>query len=194
MQSERMITIRILKSLATVALAICLAAVPGAGPSAAFPEEDSSSAVSKDSPAANPIDRRALKFDLLLRRGEDEGSPAVESWEGINPALGLRFTLRPDQETFTYESPANVDHRGFRTNGPAQGVPRSGITILALGDSFTFGLGVPDDATWPARLEQFLSKTISPGPQVLNIGTVSYGVYQEMDLLKEKQMAKQMAK
>jgi lysophospholipase L1-like esterase len=122
---------------------------------------------------------------IFMERPPGRRDPQVR----YDPHPVRRFTLRPDQETFTYESPANVDYRGFRTNGPAQGVPRSGITILALGDSFTFGLGVPDDATWPARLEQFLSKTISPGPQVLNIGTVSYGVYQEMDLLKEKGLA-----
>src|SRR5262249_23678677 len=66
-----------------------------------------------------------------------------------------RFTLRAPQDAFTYDAPVHVDARGFRDNGtPCD--PDHGRMIFALGDSFTFGLGVPDSATWPARLQATL--------------------------------------
>jgi lysophospholipase L1-like esterase len=42
--------------------------------------------------------------------------------------------------------------------------------ILALGDSQTFGLGVQDDETWPARLDQNLAAAGRPHP-VLNLAS-----------------------
>lgn len=98
-----------------------------------------------------------------------------------------RFTLRPRQEAFTYGVPVRVDDRGFRSNGsvPAGGSAR----VLALGDSFTFGLGVRDDETWPARLEQALRAAQASQVDVVNAGTISYGVFQELDLLKTSGLA-----
>jgi lysophospholipase L1-like esterase len=94
-----------------------------------------------------------------------------------------RFTLRPGQAGFTYGAPATIDECGFRIHArPADRVAVP--TIFALGDSFTFGLGVGDEDTWPARLQTHLN---ADGPhqwRVVNGGTISYGVFQEMDLLK----------
>lgn len=42
--------------------------------------------------------------------------------------------------------------------------------ILAVGDSQTFGLGVQDDETWPARLDQHLAAAGRPHP-VLNLSS-----------------------
>lgn len=96
-----------------------------------------------------------------------------------------RFTLRPDQSGFTWEAPFNVDADGFRRNGA--GAPENGRrTILAAGDSFTFGMGVEDHQTWPAVLEQRLNRAEPGSVQVLNGGTVSYGVFQEIDLFRKR--------
>ena len=46
--------------------------------------------------------------------------------------------------------------------------------IAAVGDSFTFALDVPFEASWPNRLEQQLGSTV----QVLNFGVAGYGVDQ----------------
>ena len=43
------------------------------------------------------------------------------------------------------------------------------VRVVALGDSFTFGEGVPDDATWPAQLEASV-----PGIEVMNLGERAY--------------------
>jgi lysophospholipase L1-like esterase len=47
--------------------------------------------------------------------------------------------------------------------------PPSALRFVALGDSFTFGEGVADDATWPAQLERALT-----GTEVLNLGERGY--------------------
>jgi len=46
--------------------------------------------------------------------------------------------------------------------------------IATVGDSFTFALDVPFEASWPNRLEQQLGSTV----QVLNFGVAAYGVDQ----------------
>jgi lysophospholipase L1-like esterase len=100
-----------------------------------------------------------------------------------------RFTLLPDQQVFSYGAPARIDERGFRANGPASAPRGDAPAILALGDSFTFGLGVRDEETWPARLETLVSAMLRQPIDVINAGTISYGVFQEMDLLKTAGLA-----
>jgi hypothetical protein len=60
---------------------------------------------------------------------------------------------------------------GIRSNGAA-GHAGIGDSILAVGDSFTFGDEVSDDETWPARLEKI------SGKRVINGGVFGYGVDQ----------------
>lgn len=95
------------------------------------------------------------------------------------------FTLMPSQQAFTYGAPARIDERGFRTNGRSPYPDSSSLKVIALGDSFTFGLGVSDHETWPARVEQRLRSTHPSAINIINMGTISYGVSQEMDLLLE---------
>lgn len=60
--------------------------------------------------------------------------------------------------------------------------------ILCLGDSFTFGTGVEADETYPSALQDLVdaemegSRTI----EVINGGTVGYGLWQEYIALQEK--------
>ncbi|MGE3881283.1 MAG: SGNH/GDSL hydrolase family protein [Planctomycetota bacterium] len=57
---------------------------------------------------------------------------------------------------------------GFRDLDFARAKPAGEYRVLALGDSFTYGLGVPLERTWPQLLEQHLRET---GPaEVINAG------------------------
>jgi lysophospholipase L1-like esterase len=47
--------------------------------------------------------------------------------------------------------------------------PPGVVRVVALGDSFTFGYGVTDDATWPAQLERALGTV-----EVVNLGERAY--------------------
>jgi acyl-CoA thioesterase-1 len=52
--------------------------------------------------------------------------------------------------------------------------------ILSVGDSLTFGLGVPADKTWPSLLEAKLKSDGYPGVKVINAGssgaTTAFGI------------------
>ena len=60
---------------------------------------------------------------------------------------------------------------GIRSNGGEE-VPDPTETILAVGDSFTFGDQVSDRETWPAQLEKLSGRT------VINGGVFAYGIDQ----------------
>jgi hypothetical protein len=71
----------------------------------------------------------------------------------------------------------NLNHAGFRggtLGGPAWGV--------AVGDSFTFGLGVNQESTWVARLARLSKREIvnlgvqGTGPQQYTLTLERFGV------------------
>jgi lysophospholipase L1-like esterase len=66
-----------------------------------------------------------------------------------------------------FDTEVATNRQGLR--GPEIG-PKRGLRILAIGDSFTFGVGAQQDETWPARLGQILHA------QVLNAGAPGFGV------------------
>lgn len=79
-------------------------------------------------------------------------------------APGFRGTITNQVEFHT-----DVATNSFGLRGPEIG-PKHGLRILALGDSFTFGVGAGQDETWPARLAAIL------GAEVLNAGAPGFGV------------------
>lgn len=66
-----------------------------------------------------------------------------------------------------FDTEVSTNSLGLR--GPEAG-PKRGLRVLALGDSFTFGVGAEQEETWPARLEKLL------GAEVLNAGAPGFGV------------------
>lgn len=82
---------------------------------------------------------------------------------GLAPVPGAHGELAGQAISYSPE--------GLRNNGHvARGV--TGSAILAVGDSYTEGYGVPDAATWPAQLERQRQRV------VLNAGVRSYGLDQ----------------
>jgi lysophospholipase L1-like esterase len=100
-----------------------------------------------------------------------------------------RFTLLPNQDAFSYGSPVRIDSRAFRVTGDRPSGDDGRVDVLALGDSFTFGMGIRDSETWPAQLQRALSDATSRPVNVVNAGTISYGVFQELDLLRSSGLA-----
>lgn len=62
---------------------------------------------------------------------------------------------------------------------------RSEYRVLALGDSVTFGWGVSQEKTFPARLQQILSKKLTRPGRVINAGVGGYNTVQEYTFLKK---------
>ncbi len=86
-------------------------------------------------------------------------------------APGFRGRITNQAE---FDTEVVVNREGLR--GPEAGPKAAGeLRILAIGDSFTFGVGAREGETWPARLEQRL-----PGSRVLNAGAPGFGVPDEV--------------
>ena len=111
-------------------------------------------------------------------------SPSPQVRYDLHPTR--RFTLRPDQQAFTYSAPVRVGPDGFRVTPGTESPHQDSVNVVALGDSFTFGMGVADHETWPARLQSHLSSGGVERYRVINMGTISYGVQQELDLFVER--------
>lgn len=104
------------------------------------------------------------------------------------------FELRPGTDYF-HESPykdfqvsVRVNREGFR--GPEVNLVKSPGTfrIFSLGDSFTFGLGVENDETYPALLEVELNQGTKNGQryEVINGGVPGYNLAHYYLVLKHR--------
>ncbi len=92
------------------------------------------------------------------------------------------FALKPGFSDGIY----TVDSKGFRQNGPHvkdRAVPAGQKTILAMGESTTFGWGVQDHETYPAHLAQMFPREDQVA--VVNGGVPSYTSSQVRIYLQE---------
>lgn len=86
-------------------------------------------------------------------------------------APGFRGRISNQAE---FDTEVATNREGLR--GPEVGPkPVGSIRVLAIGDSFTFGVGAQQEETWPARLERRM-----PDVQVLNAGAPGFGVPDEV--------------
>lgn len=86
-------------------------------------------------------------------------------------APGFRGRITNQAE---FDTEVVTNREGLR--GPEVGPkPAGGLRVLAIGDSFTFGVGAKQDETWPARLERQMRNV-----QVLNAGAPGFGVPDEV--------------
>jgi lysophospholipase L1-like esterase len=94
------------------------------------------------------------------------------------------FTPRPNQRAYSFGGTVTIGPDGLRRHPAGPSDSSRSTTVIALGDSFTFGMGVDDSATFPAQLEAALRRRAAPA-RVINAGVISYQVNQELDLLQE---------
>ena len=95
-------------------------------------------------------------------------------------ALTTRFLLPPNISvafnTVEFKTRITTNGAGMRGNDfdttPVDGAER----IVALGDSFTFGWGVSDDASYPARLQAGLHQAGHRNLEVINAGRPGDGL------------------
>jgi lysophospholipase L1-like esterase len=111
------------------------------------------------------------------------GAPRRHFRPGIyapDPELGwvLQPAYRGVHLEYDFEAPTTTNALGYR--GPAWDATRSASTVrvLALGDSCTFGRGVGDADTWPARLEARL-RAGGVDAAVYDAGVPGYDTVQE---------------
>ncbi|HEV8111501.1 MAG TPA: SGNH/GDSL hydrolase family protein [Planctomycetota bacterium] len=111
------------------------------------------------------------------------GVPLVERLPTVEVrANRLRgYEMVPDRDHFTYEHPVHVNQLGLR--GPdLQPKGADERRLLCIGDSTTYGQGVADADTIPARLEVELGRA---AVRVVNGGVRGYGTPEEVGLFEE---------
>ena len=87
----------------------------------------------------------------------------------LQPGFQGRITNRVE-----YDTPISINKAGLR--GPEVGPGGTGtFRVLALGDSFTFGVGASQEESYPARLQEIL-RSRGTDAQVLNAGAPGFGV------------------
>lgn len=122
-------------------------------------------------PPTNCGVRPELLGRLIFVYSRGRPSPSSTDHEGLVPDAHRGYRLAPDlRQKEVHGAPLSSNSRGARgAREYALPKPPSVTRIVALGDSFTFGEGVPDDATWPAQLENAL-----PDTEVVNLGEPAY--------------------
>ncbi len=107
---------------------------------------------------------------------------------GPSSIKGLGYELRPNLDTIFVGVKVRTNRWGARG---AQEItvekPPHTIRIACLGDSFTFGWGLPENETYPRVLETLIRRRFpSMSIQVHNWGVPAYNTAQEVLLFKEK--------
>jgi lysophospholipase L1-like esterase len=120
----------------------------------------------------------------MLGHGSITSQMYVEDEHTIyrNKPLTRGRALRPGE--FDYSFTTNTD--GFRGQREYRRPKPVGTRrVLAIGDSFTFGIGVDDAESYPAQLERRLSRLCASRPvQVVNAGVGGFGTSQQLVLLE----------
>ncbi len=97
-----------------------------------------------------------------------------------SPLLG--WVLPPGEEAFTIDAPVRVNSHGLRDDEIPLEKPEGETRILALGDSFTFALGIRFEDLYAQQLERLLNERYAAPRrfQVINAGVAGYNTRQEL--------------
>jgi lysophospholipase L1-like esterase len=106
----------------------------------------------------------------------------------LSPDPLLGYELIPGSRSFEDQVWYRISRQGIRDRREfAIPKPAGVYRIAALGDSFTFGMGVEEEDTWPRRLESELAGWRST--EVINFGIMGYDTTQEARLLETRVLA-----
>ncbi|MBN2383347.1 SGNH/GDSL hydrolase family protein [bacterium] len=104
--------------------------------------------------------------------------------QSANPLLV--FELIPDSQVFQDDVFYRINTEGLR-DLPSHTHEKTGsFRIAAVGDSFTFGMALPLEMTWPKQLEHLLQERFGPTVSVYNFGIMGYDTQQEIELIKTR--------
>ena len=106
-------------------------------------------------------------IEVVLRFGN-----WVDSASPYQPRTVIRHHTGEFDATYRYNDRGFRDNRDFaQLEQPTEPRP---FTVVAIGDSFTEGFGVPETETWAAGLEKIMRRKI-PSSRVLNLGVSGSG-------------------
>jgi lysophospholipase L1-like esterase len=114
-----------------------------------------------------------------VRRAEDR----VALLRRFTPVLPAEFRDNPNWTI-------DLNAQGFRGSDFAVTKPAATVRVACIGDSWTFGMNVDQDRTYPDRLAARL-REVAPGSryEILNFGVLGYSSFQGLQLLKSRVLA-----
>lgn len=119
------------------------------------------------------------------------GRRATMNAAEVEAHMGYGYAYDPDLYWYWKDLPdptAGIDAYGFRRSEPIQPVPPPGVRrVITLGDSQTFGGGVPAEQAFPNVTEELLGE----GWEVLNAGISGYRSLNIYRLIRKRLMAYQ---
>ncbi|MBI4880659.1 MAG: SGNH/GDSL hydrolase family protein [Planctomycetes bacterium] len=126
---------------------------------------------------------RAIPFPentgAVTRPADD---PLLQRVPRPNATQTITYRLRRDASPVVVTM--NTNRHGFRGRAFAEEKPEGTFRIACVGDSYTFGMGVGDDETWPARLQALVDLRAGAGRcEVWNCGVPAYDTPQELAFL-----------
>lgn len=115
--------------------------------------------------------------------------PAITMLAAVMAISGCQKSTEPTDATDTTNNQANTVSVTTETTAPVnQQVNSSSLTILALGDSLTEGLGVDKNENYPAQLEDRLQEMGYDNAKVINSGLsgeTSTGLVNRLDWVSQ---------
>lgn len=129
-------------------------------------------------------------FEIVLRVAnlaptQSLAYPDAETWDRIpgpyEPVQDLTDSVRPK---LAYR--VRINDLGFRGRDFPRAKEPGVLRVLCVGDSYTFGEYVDDDATFPAALERKLREAGNSAVEVINAGVNGYTITDEAAFLREK--------
>lgn len=101
-----------------------------------------------------------------------------------DPEIG--HSLVPHQRSFSHHVPVRINSRGLRDDEYSKEAPRGVMRVAAIGDSQTYGEGLPLELTWPKQLQQELNQARLLGAtwEVINAGLSASDSWQHAIMLR----------
>lgn len=126
--------------------------------------------------------------EILVRGVEHFLAPTGSLYSLIVPRKTGRFVLRPNADLTVPERYGDIRYRlnreGYRDVDHAPEA-KAARRALLLGDSVTFGLGVPQDRIYAARLQAELARRGEGSAEVINLAVFAYDTLDELAAFEE---------
>ena len=109
------------------------------------------------------------------------GVPAIDDF------LDSKYQLRPNTQAFWYSASISTNNIGLRDENYNLTKSPETIRIILIGDSTTFGQGIPVEKTYGEKLEKKLNlQSQNQIYEVWNAGVITYNTAQAVTLLDEE--------
>jgi lysophospholipase L1-like esterase len=125
-----------------------------------------------------------LPLEMNTSTITNENQPISINWNNLIKELSIYKTLANNESVRNVSLLINIE--GFEDYNYSIEKPSNTFRIIALGDSFTEGVWISTNDTWPKQLERKLNQlNTSTRFEVLNFGKAAAGTLEEVKIFEE---------